>query len=85
MEKRILDYGEAINEAHRIALRKYPNCFVIGQGVNNPWFVGKTTTGLVDEFGAERVMDSPVSANHPDHLINDTRLRNHGHSALHLY
>ena len=61
MEKRILDYGEAINEAHRIALRKYPNCFVIGQGVSNPWFVGKTTTGLVDEFGTERVMDSPVS------------------------
>ena len=61
MDKRIIDYGEAINEAHRIALRKYPNCFVIGQGVNNPWFVGKTTTGLVDEFGSKRVMDSPVS------------------------
>ena len=61
MDKRIIDYGEAINEAHRIALRKYPNCFVIGQGVNNPWFVGKTTTGIVDEFGSERVMDSPVS------------------------
>lgn len=61
MSKRILDYGEAINEAHRIALKKYPNCFVIGQGVNNPWFVGKTTTGLVAEFGANRVMDSPVS------------------------
>ena len=61
MAKRILDYGDAINEAHRIALRNYPNCFVIGQGVNNPWFVGKTTTGLLDEFGSNRVMDAPIS------------------------
>lgn len=61
MSERIIDYGEAINEAHRIALINDPNCFVIGQGVNNPWFVGKTTTGLLDEFGERRVMDSPVS------------------------
>ena len=61
MNKRILDYGDAINEAHRLALRNDPTCFVIGQGVNNPWFVGKTTTGLVDEFGEARVMDAPVS------------------------
>ncbi len=59
--KRIITYGEAINEAHRYALRNDSTCFVIGQGINNPWFVGKTTTGLLDEFGAERVMDSPVS------------------------
>ncbi len=58
---RLLSYGDAINEAHRIALEKDPKCFLIGQGVNNPWFVGRTTTGLADEFGAERVMDSPVS------------------------
>ena len=61
MNNRIMDYGEAINEAHRIALQNDPKCFVIGQGVNNPWFVGKTTTGLVDEFGSQRVMDAPVS------------------------
>lgn len=61
MRERMMDYGEAINEAHRIALSKDSECFVIGQGVNNPWFVGKTTTGLLDEFGEKRVMDSPVS------------------------
>lgn len=61
MKKRILDYGEAINDAHKIALKKYPNAFIIGQGVNNPWFVGKTTTGLADEFGSNRVMDAPIS------------------------
>ena len=60
-EKRILGYGDALNEAHRIALRNDPTCFWIGQGVNNPWFVGKTTTGLMDEFGPRRVMDTPIS------------------------
>lgn len=58
---RILTYGDAINEAHRIALRNNEDCFVIGQGINNPWFVGRTTTGLEDEFGNERIMDAPVS------------------------
>ena len=58
---RLLSYGEAINDAHRLALQKDEKCFVIGQGVNNPWFVGKTTTGLMDEFGPRRIMDSPVS------------------------
>lgn len=59
--KRILTYGDAINEGHRYALRNDSTCFVIGQGVNNPWFVGRTTTGLMDEFGPTRIMDSPVS------------------------
>ncbi len=60
-QERILSYGDAINEAHRIALQSDPTCFVIGQGVNNPWFVGRTTTNLAKEFGENRVMDSPVS------------------------
>lgn len=60
-EMRKISYGDAINEAHRIALKGDPNCFVIGQGVNNPWFVGRTTVGLMEEFGKERVMDSPIS------------------------
>lgn len=60
-EERLLTYGDAINEGHRIALRNDSACFVIGQGVNNPWFVGRTTTGLMEEFGPMRIMDSPVS------------------------
>ena len=61
MSLKKMTYGEAINDAHRIALREDPTCFLIGQGVNNPWFVGKTTTGLQEEFGEGRVMDTPVS------------------------
>lgn len=60
-EIRKINYKDAINEAHRIVLANDPDCFVIGQGVNNPWFVGGTTAGLVEEFGSGRVMDSPIS------------------------
>lgn len=56
-----MSYGLAMNDAYRLALHKDPKCFVIGQGVNNPWFVGKTTIGLQKEFGELRVMDSPIS------------------------
>jgi pyruvate dehydrogenase E1 component beta subunit len=37
--------------------------FVIGQGVKSPWYVGSTCNGLVDKFGTERVIDTPVSEN----------------------
>jgi len=37
--------------------------FLIGQGVTSPWYVGKTTFGLIDRFGPERVIDTPVSEN----------------------
>ena len=58
---RIIDYGIAINEGHREILKKYNNSFVMGQGVSNPWFVGKTTTDLVGVFGEKRVIDTPIS------------------------
>ena len=37
--------------------------FLIGQGVTSPWYVGTTTVGLIDRFGPERVIDTPVSEN----------------------
>jgi pyruvate dehydrogenase E1 component beta subunit len=37
--------------------------FVIGQGVNSPWYVGNTCQGLLKRFGVKRVIDTPVSEN----------------------
>lgn len=37
--------------------------FVIGQGVRSPWYVGNTTKALIERFGEERVIDTPVSEN----------------------
>lgn len=37
--------------------------FLIGQGVKSPWYVGSTARGLLERFGSQRVIDTPVSEN----------------------
>lgn len=60
---RKISYVEALNEALRQKLAADERVFLIGQGVTSPWYVGKTTIGLVDQFGEERIIDTPVSEN----------------------
>ena len=56
-----MSYGQAILEAHQYLLSNYSEVFVIGQGLWSPWYVGSTMTDLDKDFGAERIIDSPVS------------------------
>src|SRR5437660_5894880 len=56
-------YGEAIRDGTAEVLRKDPRAFLIGLGVPDPKGIFGTTAGLVDEFGRERVLDSPLSEN----------------------
>jgi pyruvate dehydrogenase E1 component beta subunit len=60
---RRLSYAKALNEALHQILENDSRTFVIGQGVISPWYVGTTTVGLLDRFGPERVIDTPVSEN----------------------
>lgn len=60
-EERKLTYAEAINEGLGQAMRLSEDVFVYGQLVDNPSGIFHTTTGLVEEFTAERVFDTPVS------------------------
>lgn len=60
---RTLQYGLAINEALHQMMASDESVFLIGQGVKSPWYVGETATGLLDRFGPERVIDTPVSEN----------------------
>jgi acetoin:2,6-dichlorophenolindophenol oxidoreductase subunit beta len=60
---RKLSYSLAINEALHQAMAADPAVFLIGQGVKSPWYVGNTALGLLDRFGAARVIDTPVSEN----------------------
>ncbi len=55
------NYGTAILAAFEFLLEKYPEVFVIGQGLWSPWYVGNTMTDLDKKFGAERIIDTPVS------------------------
>lgn len=60
---RQLRYFEALREAQAQLLRSDPDTYVIGLGVPGPTGIFGTTTGLQDEFGAERVFDMPSSEN----------------------
>ncbi len=60
---RKLQYSLAINEALHLMMNSDPSVFLIGQGVKSPWYVGNTAQGLLERFGANRVIDTPVSEN----------------------
>jgi pyruvate/2-oxoglutarate/acetoin dehydrogenase E1 component len=55
------NYGTAMLAAFEYLLEKYPEVFVIGQGLWSPWYVGNSMTDLDKKFGTHRVIDTPVS------------------------
>jgi pyruvate dehydrogenase E1 component beta subunit len=58
---RAYDYGSAILDGFEYLLERYPEVFVIGQGLWSPWYVGNSMTALDEKFGTHRVIDTPVS------------------------
>jgi len=54
-------YGTAMLAAFEYLLEKYPEVFIIGQGLWSPWYVGNSMTDLDKKFGANRIIDTPVS------------------------
>ena len=60
---RKLRYSLAINEALHQMMEGDPSIFLMGQGVKSPWYVGSTARGLVERFGEDRVIDTPISEN----------------------
>jgi acetoin:2,6-dichlorophenolindophenol oxidoreductase subunit beta len=58
---RELTLAQAVNEALREEMRRDPSIFVIGEDVAEAGTPFKVLAGLVDEFGTERVLDSPIS------------------------
>jgi pyruvate dehydrogenase E1 component beta subunit len=57
----VTPYGDAIREGFHFALAEDPSVLVIGQGLWSPWYVGNTMRDLEQEFGTDRVIDTPVS------------------------
>jgi pyruvate dehydrogenase E1 component beta subunit len=60
---RKLQYSLAINEALHQMMEKDDSVFLIGQGVNSPWYVGNTAQNLLERFGSHRILDTPISEN----------------------
>ena len=61
MNSEIMSYRDALHSTMRSALRDHQNTMIIGQGVDDHKGIFGSTTGLADEFGRERVMDTPLA------------------------
>ena len=60
-EQRELTYVKAVTEALRRELRARPEAIVFGEDVGAAGGIFGATRGLQEEFGAERVFDSPIA------------------------
>ncbi len=61
MAERELTFSEAIREALAEEMRRDERVFIVGEDVAEAGTPFKVLSGLVEEFGKERVMDSPIS------------------------
>lgn len=61
MPEREITFSEAVREALAEEMRRDPNVFIMGEDVAEAGTPFKVLSGLVEEFGTERVMDTPIS------------------------
>src|SRR5499426_3343500 len=61
MPAREITFSQAINEALAEEMRRDPRVFIIGEDVAEAGTPFKVLSGLVKEFGPQRVIDSPIS------------------------
>ncbi len=59
--QRIITFSQAVNEALAQEMRREKTVFIIGEDVAEAGTPFKVLSGLVEEFGTERVLDSPIS------------------------
>jgi pyruvate/2-oxoglutarate/acetoin dehydrogenase E1 component len=61
MSTREITIREAIREALREEMRRDKNVFVLGENVAGAGGIFKVTEGLLDEFGPQRMIDTPIA------------------------
>src|SRR4030088_665826 len=59
--ERPLTMAEAVREALAQEMRRDPRVFILGEDVAEAGTPFKVLSGLVKEFGPDRVMDTPIS------------------------
>ena len=52
---------QAINDALRLEMQRDPRVVILGEDVGKVGGVFRVTQGLQEEFGADRVIDTPLS------------------------
>jgi pyruvate/2-oxoglutarate/acetoin dehydrogenase E1 component len=60
---REMTYLEAISDALRYEMRRDPTVFCLGEDIGAFGGAFKVTDGFVDEFGADRCLDTPLAEN----------------------
>ena len=58
---RELTLAQAIREALAEEMRRDPRVFILGEDIAEAGHPFKVLTGLVEEFGSQRVLDTPIS------------------------
>ena len=58
---RIISYIDAINEALSQEMERDERVFLLGEDIGLSGGVFKATAGLLDKFGEQRVIDSPLA------------------------
>src|SRR4051794_414697 len=58
---REITFAEAVREALVEEMQRDPRVFIIGEDVAEAGTVWKVLKGMVEEFGPERIIDSPIS------------------------
>jgi pyruvate/2-oxoglutarate/acetoin dehydrogenase E1 component len=61
MPERVLTLAEAVREALAEEMRRDPRVFILGEDVAEAGTPFKVLSGLVEEFGKDRVVDTPIS------------------------
>jgi len=59
--ERVIMYREALNEALKEEMQRDPAVFLMGEGIAQRGGSFKVTVGLLDEFGPQRVIDTPIA------------------------
>src|SRR5512139_2803969 len=59
--EREITFAEAVREALAEEMRRDPQVFIMGEDVAEAGTPFKVLAGLVEEFGSDRVIDSPIS------------------------
>ncbi|MGG5252476.1 alpha-ketoacid dehydrogenase subunit beta [Neobacillus sp. SM06] len=61
IKQRMLTGNKAMAEAIALEMERDPNVFVLGEDVGKYGGIFGATQGLIEKFGADRVMDTPIS------------------------
>jgi pyruvate/2-oxoglutarate/acetoin dehydrogenase E1 component len=61
VETREITFAEAVREALAEEMRRDPSVFIIGEDVAEAGTPFKVLSGLAQEFGVGRVIDTPIS------------------------